>query len=205
MKLRVIKKRRIEIEDDCREWAREIKQTYIPELIVFVANSGFICGKTMADELGGPLDYVKAVRSGNSAKNRLSQIKKFIPQGLVEIILSSPLKFYIHSIKKDRHVELSRKLDEYCDGGITRVLLVDDAADTGWTLKQVVDKLKERFPEIEIRTASYTVSDYSRKIFSVDYYRYRNMLIFTATSRKSDEYNDYIKDLFEWYEKKKLL
>ncbi len=203
MKISVSSMKRREVESDCHLWAQEITKTYKPDLVVFVADSGFIVAKAVAEELDLPLKYVKAVRSGNKAKDKTNSFSKYIPQKLVEIIISSPLKFYLHKKKKERNVEIPDSLVRTINGGKTRILLVDDAVDTGWTIKQVVESLNNEFANIEIRTAAYSVAEYSLDVVKIDYYRFWNNLVLTATSRKSAEYVQFKDDLAAWFSERK--
>ncbi len=167
MKVRVIEKKQKCVEEDCANWANEISTSYDPDIVVFIANSGFVYGKVISDTLGVNLGYIKAVRSGNSSKNVIGSFAKYIPKCLVKIIISSPMKFYIHSKKTDRHVYIPDSLKESIENGAKKILLVDDAVDTGWTIKQVVEELEKTFDGVEIRTASYAVSAYSQKVRTI--------------------------------------
>lgn len=198
MKISVIEKSRIEVEQECKAWAREILREYKPDAVVFIANSGFLFGNKMADEMKCPLFYISANRSGNNTKNKVGIIAKYIPQRLVEVMISSPLKYYIHSHKRERNIVLSRELIVAMNAGVKNILLVDDAVDTGWTIRQAVIELGEKYPNVIIKTASYTVSEYSSKVVQIDFYRYWNKIILTATSRKSQEYIDFINDVSKW-------
>lgn len=198
MKITVESKSRLEVEDDCRKWAREIYSDFRPDLIVFVANSGFLFGKAIADELDLNLEYVKAVRSGNKAKNTFNKFGSIIPKGIVKCIISSPIKFWVHAKKNSRNVIIPDELSNKIKDGNYNILLVDDAVDTGWTIKQVIDTLYHRFEKVVIKTAAYTVSGYSSSVIKIDYYRNWNNLILTATSRNSKEYFKYLRDLEEW-------
>ncbi len=187
-----------EIQKDCREWAREIAESFYPEIVIFVANSGYLYAKPIADALGAKLGYVKAVRSGDSAKNKLTPVMKLVPKAIINWIICSPLKFYYHSRKKDRNVIVPDSLKRISSEEIGKILIVDDSVDTGYTMKQVLERIKELFPGAVVKTASYVVSDFSKRNFEIDYCRFRNKMFLTATSRKSTEYEDYMKEISEW-------
>lgn len=198
MKIKVTSQKRIDVEKDCKEWAKEIASSFQPDLIVFIANSGFLFGKAISDELNVPLAYVRASRSGNQVKDRLSGVKKMIPEVIVKKLISSPIKYYIHSKRQERQIELSPSISKKIHEMGNKILIVDDAVDTGWTVKKVYEEIACQFPEATIKTAAYSVSEFSKKVTSIDYYRFWNELILTATSRKSDEYENYIRDLELW-------
>ncbi|WP_026670883.1 phosphoribosyltransferase family protein [Butyrivibrio sp. AE3006] len=200
MRIKVIEKRRKEVEEDCQKWADEIEKEFVPDIVVFVADSGFLFGKAIAYAMDKPLYYVKAKRAGDKIKNKSNAIKKMIPMPIVKVIISSPLKFYLHGKNHERNLIIPERLSELQDKNVRKILLVDDAVDTGWSIKCAYDGLNKLFKGAEIKVAGYTVCDYSMKTFKTDYYRFFNKLVITATSRKSDEYNDFLNDLRVWNE-----
>ncbi|WP_022778685.1 phosphoribosyltransferase family protein [Butyrivibrio sp. AE3009] len=64
-----------EIKQDCIAWAEEIAQSYKPDLIIFVAKSGFLFAESIADYFSCPMAYVIASRPDNKKKD----LKKIIP------------------------------------------------------------------------------------------------------------------------------
>lgn len=91
------------VQKDCREWARKIADNYSPDLIIFIAKSGYLFAEPLADHF-----------------------------------------------------------------------------------------------KCEIKTAAYSVIDYSRNRISVDFFRYENVVILTAASRKSKEYDGFIAAYEKW-------
>ena len=79
-----------------------------------------------------------------------------------------------------------------------RILIVDDSTDTGWSLVAVKNELRKRAVSAEIRTASYCVIDFSKNRVDVEYSRYRNTIVVTATSRYSKENGEFMKELNSW-------
>ena len=58
--------------------------------------------------------------------------------------------------------------------------------------------IRTYFPKAEVKTAGYALIEYSRKRVEVDFYRHKNKVILTATSRKSKQYDGFIRDYEEW-------
>ena len=79
-------------------------------------------------------------------------------------------------------------------------MIIDDSADTGWTLVEVKEEVKKLFPNSEIRIGCYCEIDYCKNRIKVDYSRYRNTIVLTATSRYSPEHSMFISELCEWRE-----
>lgn len=62
---------------------------------------------------------------------------------------------------------------------VKKVLLIDDAVDTGDTLKAVSDLIKETYPSLEVRTAALTVTASQPEIMP-DYYLYHDHTLIRA-------------------------
>ena len=79
-----------------------------------------------------------------------------------------------------------------------RILLVDDSVDTGWTILKVKEEITKLNPEAQIKVAGYCVLDESEDLLKTDFYKYRNMIVITATSRYSSEYKDFVAGFEKW-------
>ena len=81
---------------------------------------------------------------------------------------------------------------------MTKILIVDDSTDTGYSLLAAKEAVQKIAVDSDVRTASYCVIDISKKRVAVDYGRYRNTIVVTATSRYSKEYTAFVEALEEW-------
>lgn len=187
-----------EVTEDCKKWAMEIEKSYKPDLIIFIAKSGFLFGSTMSEYFNCPLVDIVVGRPGN---RRMDMIKKMIPK-VPGFLLS---KYLIYKVSKNgyanestRIIKDSKRLDELDINSFKRILLVDDSADTGWSLIRVKDYIKEKKFTGECRIACYSVLSQSSERIKVDYYRYRDHIIITATSRYSEEYEDFLSSYNKW-------
>lgn len=59
------------------------------------------------------------------------------------------------------------------DSSIKKLLILDDAVDSGATLQAIVDEVKSQRPDIEVRSAAITVTSQS-PVCMPDYYLYHN-------------------------------
>lgn len=186
------------IISDCKSWAVEIEKTYQPDLVVFIAKSGFLFAKPIAEYFGCEMADILVSRPASEIKDKLKTVIGIIPEKVVMKILKMPLMYKFNEKKEERNVELSARYKEENRNPHEKILIVDDSVDTGLTLQCVYKIVRKNFPGAVVRTASYAVIDYSRKRVSVDYYRYRNMLVLTATSRKSPQYDMFLKQYEIW-------
>lgn len=182
-----------ELVRECRNWIKDIEKSYCPDMVIYVAKAGYLIGQAFVHELGSvPLVAIGAERRGNGLKSKLHKYLAIIPFRLRNILIFIELKTNIHKAKKERNVDFISDVTPYINSGIKRILLVDDSVDTGYSIKQVKDKVAEVFPNSEIRTASLNVWDKSKEIVQVEYALYHNVIIKAPMSKDSKEYNEFV-------------
>lgn len=186
------------IMSDCEDWAKEIDETYQVDLIIFIAKSGFLFAKPLAEYFNCAMVDILVSRPASKIKDKLKWIIKFIPDSIIFTILKMPLMYKFNNRNKERNIKVSERFEKEKQRAHKKILIVDDSVDTGWTLQYVYEIVKESFPEAIIKTAAYAVIDYSKDKISVDYYRYRNTIVLTATSRKSAQYGMFLKQYEAW-------
>ena len=190
-----------DIQKDCVIWAKEIAETYIPDLIIFIAKSGFLFAKPMADYYGCELLDIMVSRPSNT---RADVIKKIIPK-LPRIVLAKYLAFKVGRKKYDknsiRYLNIPDKLKKCETKNYQKILVVDDSVDTGWSLKVVIDYLDSKGLEGKYKIASYCVLSRAFQRTKVDFYRYLDAIIITGTSRYSGEYSNFLNSYEKWKNK----
>ena len=197
-KIDVTFKSRAEVQSECRQWAKDISESYPVDAIVFVAKSGFLFAEAMADELGVPMADISASRPGNDNKDRIVKAVPKMPRFLLAFLLKSKMQISYNKGNSERNVVVSDRLKRLCEGEPKRVLIVDDSVDTGWTILKVKEELARMVPDADIKVAGYCVLDSSSDLVKTDYYRYRNMIVVTATSRYSSEYREFVNSYETW-------
>lgn len=198
MKIEVFSRSKAEVEADCRLWAEEIGKEYKPDLIVFIAKSGFLFAKPMAEYYGCPMVDIRVSRPGNDGKDLIKRIIPRLPQWLLAALLKSKVNYGYQEKNKERNIVLSESFNNLCWERYHKVLIVDDSTDTGWSLIAAKKEIAKKAMACDIRTASYCVLDYSKSRVSVDFYRHENTIVVTATSRYSNQYNDFVNELNTW-------
>ena len=102
-KINVTFKDKSQVQKDCRAWAREIRESYLPDAIVFVAKSGFLFAETMADELGVPMADISASRPGNDNKDRIVKAVPKMPRFLLAFLLKSKMQISYNKGNSEHH------------------------------------------------------------------------------------------------------
>ena len=176
--MKYIELSRKDLEEQCNHWANEIKKSYQPDLIVYVAKAGYLIGKEMKNVFNVPLVGISATREGNALK---------------DILISLELKSDTHSKNTERKIHYHEGLEKMKSKNIQRILVVDDSVDTGHSMKQVVDAISSGFNNAEIKIAGLNVWDKSRCIINTDFALYKDTVIKTPMSKDSKEYKEFMK------------
>lgn len=195
-RLRVLQRTMKEVREDCKLWASEIAQTFRPDIVIFIAKSGFLFAQPIAEFFGCPMADVTVKRPGDKVRDHVKKIFRFVPKFIWSIYVR------ISPLFNDKHTERifipGTKLQALNLADYRNILLVDDSADTGSSIVKAVQELRALAPESVIKTCCYCVIYLSDKRVSIDYFRYKDTVIFSGPSRYSPEYGDFLRSLEEW-------
>ena len=176
------------LENECREWAYQIKKDFVPDIIVYVAKAGYLIARPMATVFQAPLVGIEAVRKGNGIKTILGPIMSMFPNCIRNLLISAELKTRVHNKNCERKVKFHKGKEKLNKGKISRVLVLDDSVDTGHSMLKVVESIKAEFPVAEVRTAALNIWSKSENLIKTDYSLYKNIIIKTPMSKDSKEY-----------------
>lgn len=188
---------RKDIENDCFNWAMDIKKSYQPDLIIYVAKAGYLIGREMNRVFDVPLVGISASREGNGLKEIFGPIVSVMPNFIRNFLISVELKSDTHSKNTERKIHMHEGLEMLDKEKFHHILIVDDSVDTGHSMKQVVNVISSMFVNAEIKTAGLNVWDKSKSIIDTDFALFKNTVIKTPMSKDSKEY----KDFMEFYNK----
>lgn len=191
--MKYIELSRKDIEEQCKDWAKEIQKSYQPDLIVYVAKAGYLIGREMKNVFNVPLVGISATREGNDLKEVVGPFVSKLPNFVRNILISLELKSDTHSKNTERKIHYHEGLEKMKSQNIKSILVVDDSVDTGHSMKQVVDAISSLFGHVEIKIAGLNVWDKSRNIIDSDFALYKNTVIKTPMSKDSKEYKDFMK------------
>ena len=173
------------------ELADLVKETYEPDLIIFIAKGGYLIGKHLGDRLGVPIVPVYAERQASGLKTAIAPLLKILPKS-VKLMLR---KMEVNSgVPNDAVVEQARKAQ--------RILIVDDSVDTGGSVVSIMDALKEIDTSlVDIRVALLNVFIEAADKLPRYYCLFHNTIMITPMSNDSKEnsqfislYNQYLKE-----------
>lgn len=163
----------------CRNLREQIIESgYIPDIIVAIERAGVYVAEDMHIK-----DYfrVRCSREGTEAKKSgFGRILRYLPAQINIILRKIEYHLLLWRDKsvdyQPRQVEVPTALKEILKRGGKKVLIVDDAVDSGRSLLSVINKLAEFSPNNIIRSAVITVTR-PAPVCSPDFALYRNRTI----------------------------
>lgn len=176
------------LKDDCTEWAKEINSDYSPDLIIYIAKAGYLIGRAIQEVTGSKLIGIDATRSANKLKETLEPILSHIPKFILNFARKIELKSHVHNNNTERNVCFHASVNAVNPDDIKRILIVDDAIDTGNSVKAVRETVKKRFPSAQIKIAAINVWEMNDLVAAADYFLYTNTALRTPMSKDSKEH-----------------
>lgn len=181
------------LREESRRLAALVEINWKPDAVVYLAKGGYLIGLEVADYFGADLLEISAHRSGDSTKERTSNILAklpfFIRHGLREFEIR-------HRLKADSGKTQNKTMyitDRYLLKKTPKnILIVDDSADTGNSLKSARELLLCKYPESNIKIAVFNCFDAAKKNVQIDWYLLRNCLVGTPASKDNSEYQLFI-------------
>ncbi len=160
------------------------------DLVVGIATGGRLIAETIAGKLNLPVLLVIRQRSLTQHKGRVKNLLKYIPKKILNAarIAENRLYEFLLRIKKSRATidelktgvsQISIISDDFScfnNPEITNILLVDDAIDSGSTIKDTENFLKSKNRNWHIKTAVITQT-FSRPLRKADYQIYNRTLV----------------------------
>ena len=179
---------RVDFDAACARLMQQVAASYSPSLLVGIRTGGFVVAEAMARAAAEPLPVLPLTcqRPGTATKSRLpflQEILGVLPRGAVDTLrllehrMLSPRRKRLAKVPNVDHAEAAAIAAQLSATQTQhRLLVVDDAVDSGITLQTVVGLLRSTCPgETEIRSAVITVTLEAPKA-EPDYALYRGVL-----------------------------
>lgn len=128
-----------QLKEMSRDLAQIVQKSgYIPEHILYVERAGLLVGFEIAMFFKCGISSIHSTRSGGSVKSKLKKAFRYLPRFVTHLLRRLEIKSNIHGVKKERHV--------YCEYQPPpmnkKILIVDDAIDTGHSLVAIIKFLE---------------------------------------------------------------
>jgi len=172
----------MEFDGACRKLARMVVSSgFSPNVIVGIKSGGDVVGRVIADYFPEACyASVTASRPGSEVKRRneslLSKLPYFITD-VLRIVESYAISMFEHEdSERDVTLCLDKRSQSLLNKNGCKVLIIDDAIDSGATLRQVKGKLLGMFPGCCCKSAVITVTT-SSPVEKPDFRLFNNKLI----------------------------
>lgn len=145
-----------ELSEYSRTLAQKIHDSgYIPDHVLYVERVGLFIGNEIAGYFNCSISGIYTNRSGTSIKSKLKLLFRFLPRRVTHFLRKLEIKSNVHSVKSQRNVQV----EGFWPPKNKKLLIVDDAVDTGSSLKAVVDFLfSNGYKNSDLKTAVLTVT-----------------------------------------------
>ena len=172
---------------DAAKLAQRVEGTFAPQVVVGVATGGAVVAKMMT--FSEPTTYVEVrlQRPSSAVKERMAGSRRILRRlpyfisdrlRLLEDMRLRTSRSNVSSGRSERCVELREIRQLVEETGATRLLVVDDAVDSGETLDAIISTLERQLPSsIEVRSCAIVVTrDEGERLRSPDFVLYANAL-----------------------------
>ena len=113
---------------------------WMPDHILYVERAGLFIGHVMSSYFDCSISGIYCGRSGRFLKSKTRIILRLLPKAVTHLMREVEIKSNIHSIKDGRKVYIESL---YPPQG-KKLLIVDDAIDTGYSAKDILGFLLNR-------------------------------------------------------------
>jgi len=162
--------------------AKKIKKDFNPDYVLFVERGSLYIGQEVSNFFEVPLLGVSASRKKSKLKKVVSPLLIIIPSFIKKKLREKEINSNTHEKNSDRKVFLNFD----CNLNKKNVVIVDDSADTGFSILQIQ------------KTACLNVLDKSVKNIKIDYFLMKNTMLSGPWSNDSKFHKQFLID-FQHY------
>lgn len=169
---------------DCQQLMKQIQTMYQPDVVVAIRSGGLVVAQQMLKTQGGAeplLIDVLAQRPNTKHKNsiKLDKILAYLPSWLCDFLRIMEMQYAIKRFNRHDFSKRDVIIEERYQTDIKmaqRILVIDDAVDSGITLMSVLELIKQLSPHAEIKSAALTVT-FPAPLVEPDFLLYRHVLL----------------------------
>ena len=167
------------------ELAKQVRRNdYEPEHILYVERAGLLIGYEVARFFNCSISGIHSKRSGETLKSKVKVILRYLPGFVTHMLRRLELKSNIHEIKKNRNV--------YCEKNLPptdkRILIIDDAIDTGYSLVAILEFLEKHGCKKEMVKTGVLTTTGTKQVIRADFSLFDQIICAFPWSYDSGEY-----------------
>lgn len=157
----------------CRMLAEVVAgEKFVPELVVGIRTGGeYVAREILGEFTDAQLAVVELQRPSTHHKSLVAGLLPMLPLRILDFMRIAESRLL--ALRPRRRVGRVEIPAEITGLKAKRILVVDDAIDSGVTMEAIVGSLREACPAAQVRSAVITVTT-SRPLISPDYALYRN-------------------------------
>jgi len=167
--------------------AEKVRESgYVPEHVLYVERVGLFAGHEIANHFNCGISGICSSRSGTSIKSTAKLFLRYLPRPMTHLLRNFEFKSNVHGVKKERNVTIESEFPPK----EKKILVVDDAIDTGHSIKAVIDFLiTHGYERGKLRTAVITTTQ-ENPVWSPDISLFEQITFAFPWSYDSREYNE---------------
>ena len=162
---------------------------YTPDCVAYLAKGAWQIGEVCANYFNVPIVELTAHRSGDAVKDDAKSILQALPRCIRKLLRSVELRKRFATtdgVSQKKTMKLTTRFEFPKEA--SRILIVDDAADTGSSLIAAQALLLDLMPDAEVKTGVITSFAPARLIGAVDFSLYKDALLCSPMSKDNRDY-----------------
>lgn len=161
---------------------------FVPDYVVYIERAGRLIGCKMAECFKCPVTGIKSLNSKEKIRDKFGKLFQILPKQITHYLKIIERNSFYHNSKKD--IEFS--FVQQADNLLGRVLLVDDAIDSGRSLQKAISFLNSKgIKRDSLKTAVITTSMSNPKV-RADYSYFDNTVCYFPWAIDSQERQQYL-------------
>ena len=173
-----------DFKKSCRELSETVVNEYRPDVVIGVLTGGGYVGREVSHHMKASFNHLYTeirIQRKNTEKKEKGIVHKTL-QSLPYFILNwlrmaemlyEDVKAKKINPKREGTVVFPNEVNCCLESGGKKVLIVDDAIDTGATLKLVREAILENFPDTTVKIAVVTVTS-NHTLIDADYFLFHD-------------------------------
>ena len=162
---------------------------YQPDCVAYLARGAWQIGDACANWFGVPLVELSAHRSGDAVKDDAHSVLSALPSCLKHLVRRVEIAWRLSRRDNSQQEKSCRLADRFpVPDHVGFLLLVDDSADTGTSIKAARRLLHELFPSAELRVAVINSFPPAREAKLIDWSLHEDCLTSTPMSKDNRDY-----------------
>lgn len=157
----------------CRDLRHAVDAAaYRPDIVISVPRGGnYLVEQGWSDSPHSAVSIIRPRRP--SLKQAACRLLKYLPLSLRDRLRIWDAK---RLVRRSGHMSAAEIILPAIDPAVRRVLLVDDAVDSGATLAAITAQFKKQYPQLAVKTAVITVTA-DQPVYMPDFYLYHNLTL----------------------------